>query len=143
MSKTWVVVAESSRAKIFELDKRNAPLVEIQGFAHTPSRLHQKELTSDLPGRTPGRHKLVQQTTTKENACNEFARSIRNHLDTARSKGKFNKLIIMSPPSFLGRLRKQLGATINKCVISEIDKNLVRHSISDIQAHLPFRLKTS
>ena len=142
MSKTWVVVAESSRAKIFELENRNAPLVEIQGFAHTPSRLHQKELTSDLPGRTPGRHKLIQQTTTKENASNEFARSIRNHLSAARSKGKFNKLIIMSPPSFLGRLRKQLGSAINKCVISEIDKNLVRHSTDDIQAHLPFRFNT-
>ena len=142
MSKTWVVVAESSRAKIFELEKRNAPLKEISGFAHTPSRLHQKELTSDLPGRTPGRHKLIQQTTTKENASNEFARSIRNHLSSARNKGQFNKLIIMSPPSFLGRLRKQLGSAINKCVISEIDKNLVRHSTQDIQSHLPFRFNT-
>jgi len=142
MSKTWVVVAESSRAKIFELEKRNAPLKEIQGLAHTPSRLHQKELTSDLPGRTPGRHKLIQQTTTKENASNEFARNIRNHLNSARNKGEFNKLIIMSPPSFLGRLRKQLGSAINKCVISEIDKNLVRHSTRDIQAHLPFRFNT-
>lgn len=142
MSKTWVVVAESSRAKIFELEKRNAPLKEIQGFAHTPSRLHQKELTADLPGRTPGRHKLIQQTTTKENACNEFARSIRNHLDAARNKGQFNKLIIISPPSFLGRLRKHLGSSMNKCVISEVDKNLVRHSTSDIQAHIPYRLSS-
>jgi len=139
MSKTWVVVAESSRAKIFELEKRNAPLKEIQGFTHIPSRLHQKELTSDLPGRTPGRHKLTQQTTVKENACNEFARNIREYLTNARSRGKFNKLIIMSPPSFLGRLRKQLGSAINKCVISEIDKNLVRHSVHDIQAHLPYK----
>jgi len=138
MSKTWVIVAESSRAKIFELEKRNSPLKEIQGLTHTASRLHQKEQTSDSPGRTPGQHKLMQQTTTKDNASNEFARSIRQHLDAARNKGKFTKLIIMSPPSFLGRLRKQLGSAMNKYVISEIDKNLVRHSTKDIQAHLPF-----
>ena len=137
MSKTWVIVAESSRAKIFEQEKRNAPLVEIQGLTHTPSRLHQKELTSDLPARTSGRHNLLQQTSSKENASNEFARSIRNHLDSARNKGMFNKLIIMSPPNFLGRLRKQLGSNVIKCVISEIDKNLVRHSTLEIQAHLP------
>lgn len=137
MSKTWVIVAESSRAKIFELEKRNSPLKEIHGLAHTQSRLHQQELTSDLPGRTPGQHKLMQQTTAKENASNEFARNICHHLDDARNKGLFNKLIIMSSPNFLGRLRKQLGSAMNKYVISEIDKNLVRHSTADIQAHLP------
>ena len=32
MPKTWVVVAESSRAKIFELDNRKTPLKEVEGF---------------------------------------------------------------------------------------------------------------
>ena len=123
MPNTWVVVAESSRAKIFELEKRNSPLKEILDFTHTPSRLHQKDPT--------------QQTTVKENASNEFARNLHDHLKAACNKRKFNKLIIMSPPKFLGRLRKQLGANINKYVISEIDKNLVRHSTQEIQAHLP------
>jgi protein required for attachment to host cells len=138
MAKTWVVVAESSRAKIFELEKRNSPLKEIQGFAHTSSRLHPKKLSADLTGRTPGQYKPSLPTATKAIASNEFAKNIGKHLDAARCKGKFSKLIIMSPPAFLGRLRKQLGSGMHKCVISEVDKNLVRHSIDDIQAHLPY-----
>ncbi|MBI3188201.1 MAG: host attachment protein [Gammaproteobacteria bacterium] len=142
MSKTWVVVAESSRAKIFELDKKNAPLIELQGFAHTPSRMHEHELTSDLPGRgtssTHGSHKYTNHTSPKEHESVEFARTLGTHLDSARNRGEFDKLIIMSPPAFLGQLRKELSVETSKYIVSEIDKNLVRHNTQDIQAHLPF-----
>ena len=137
MSKTWVVVAESSRAKIFELEKLSSPLKELQGLAHTPSRIHEQNLTSDLPGRTPGRHKLTSQSNAKDNESNIFARTIGSHLDSARNKGEFSRLIIMSPPSFLGKLRKHIGSETNKRIISEVTKNLVKHTTSEIQSHIP------
>ena len=138
MPKTWVVVAESSRAKIFELENKNAPLKELQGLANTSSRIHEQKLSSDLPGRTPGKHKLTSRTSIKQLESQQFARSIVEHLTNARNKQKFSKLIIMSSPGFLGQLRKQIGSKINKHVISEIGKNLVRHNTRDIQAHLPY-----
>ncbi len=143
MLKTWVVVAESSRAKIFELESKQKPLKELQGFAHTPSRLHEQDLTSDLPGRTHdshghGSHKMGNQSAIKDHESIEFAKTIGGHLDAARIKGLFTKLIIMSPPAFLGHLRKQLSAETIKHVVREIDKNLVRHDTKDIQAHIPF-----
>lgn len=143
MSKTWVVVAESSRAKIFELDKKNAPLRELQGFAHTASRSHEHNMTSDLPGRfmnstTHGSHKLSNHSSPKEHESVEFARVIGSHLDDARNRGQFDKLIIMSPPGFLGHLRKELSSETCKYIVSEIDKNLVRHNTQEIQAHLPY-----
>jgi protein required for attachment to host cells len=145
MPKTWVVVAESSRAKIYELQKRNLPLKELEGFAHTPSRVHEQALTSDLPGRSQdsrghGSHKMGTQVSAKEHESMEFARTIGQHLDAAHYKGKFDKLIIMSPPGFLGQLRKQLSAETRRSVHSEIDKNLVRHNTADIQQHLPFHI---
>lgn len=142
MSKTWVVVAESSRAKIFEIDKKNAPLIELQGFTHTPSRMHEQDLTSDLPGRgmsgSHGSHKFSTHTSPKEHESVEFARVLGSHLDEARNRGEFDKLIIMSPPAFLGHLRKEISNETSKYIVSEIDKNLVRHNTQDIQAHLPY-----
>lgn len=133
MPKTWVVVAESSRAKIFELEKLNSPLKELQGLAHTPSRMHKQNLASGLPNR----YKLTSQSNIKDNESNVFAKTIGSHLESARNKGKFSRLIIMSPPGFLGKLRKHIGSETNKRVISEVTKNLVRHSTSDIQSHIP------
>jgi protein required for attachment to host cells len=143
MSKTWVVVAESSRAKIFEIEKKNSPLIELEALAHPGSRVHEQELTSDLPGRSlnsasHGSHKMAAPSSAKEQESVEFARTISSHLDKAFTRGKFDKLIIMSPPAFLGQLRKELGSETSKRVVSEIDKNLVRHNTQDIQAHLPY-----
>ncbi|MCW9012849.1 MAG: host attachment protein [Gammaproteobacteria bacterium] len=138
MPKTWVVVAESSRAKIFELDKKNSPLKELQGLAHTCSRIHEKKLTSTLSGWVPEKHKLTSRTSIKQHESQVFARTIGKHLDNAYNRGKFSKLIIMSSPGFLGQLRKQIGTQIHKQIITAIDKNLVRHNTTDIQAHLPY-----
>jgi len=139
MSQTWVVVAESSRAKIFELDQEDRSLTELVGFAHTPSRAHANQLNTDMPGHSrhgKSSHQLGQEGRKHQQSA-QFARTIGDHLESARHKHQFNKLIVMSPPAFLGELRKTMTHETNKSVISEVDKNLVRHNIDDIQAHIP------
>lgn len=139
MSKTWVVVAESSRAKIYEVELTDSKktLKELMGLTHSVSRSHKKQLSGNL--QKESRHSLLTSSldTHKGHERIEFARTIGEHLNDARNKGKFNKLILMSPPKFLGDLRKNLGNETNKFVVSEIDKNLVRHNVKDIQAHMP------
>lgn len=143
MPKTWVVVAESSRAKIFELNKKNTPLKELQDFIHPASKLHEQKISSDLSGSSRvsyghGSHKMNSQTSIKKHEIKAFAKTISEYIEKARNKGKFQKLILMSPPSFLGQLRKQLSSETFKRIVSEIDKNLVKHKTCDIQAHLPY-----
>ena len=139
MSKTWVVVAESSRAKIYEIDKIKSKkhLKEISGFTHSISRSHKQNLSGSQ--QKESRHSQLTSSldSHKGHERIEFARSISEHLNSARNKGQFSKLILMSPPKFLGDLRKNLGHETNKRVVSEIDKNLVRHKIKDIEAHIP------
>ena len=48
MPVTWIVVADSSRARIFSKNGRT-PLREEAGFIHPESRLHEQDLTSDAP----------------------------------------------------------------------------------------------
>lgn len=139
MSKTWVVVAESSRAKIFEIEsnEEDKTLKEIKGFTHSTSRNHKSQLTGSQ--QKEGRQSKLTSTddTHGDNDRTVFARSLGQHLNSARNKGEFKKLILMSPPKFLGDLRKNLGHETNKFVVSAVDKNLVRHNVKDIQAHIP------
>ena len=139
MSKTWVVVAESSRAKIFEVESTESDktLKEIKGFTHSTSRSHKSLLTGSQ--QKIGRQSKLTSTddTHGDNDRTVFARSLGQHLNSARNNGEFKKLILMSPPKFLGDLRKNLGHETNKFVVSAIDKNLVRHNVKDIQAHIP------
>ena len=139
MSKTWVVVAESSRAKIYEINKNksNTNLKELSGFTHSISRSHKQDLSAEH--QKESRHSQLTSSldSHKSHERETFARSISQYLNSARNQGKFNKLILMSPPKFLGDLRKNLGHETNKYVVSEIDKNLVRHKIKDIKSHIP------
>ena len=63
MWKTWVVVAESSRAKIYGMKNLRTPLVELDDLIHPEGRLHARDLTSSRPGRAydisgRGRHAM-------------------------------------------------------------------------------------
>lgn len=145
MGTIWVLVAESSRAKLYEMAAARAPLAEIHEFSHPESRQHDQELTTDLPGRSfdskgQGRHAMEANMSPKEHEARVFARQIGQYLEEGRVKKRFRDLIIISAPAFLGLLRKNLSDATNQCVIQEIDKNLVQHDPADIRAHLPERL---
>jgi len=141
MSKTWVVVAESSRAKIFQLEQNESErsLKELKGFTHSNSRNHKSQLSGNQQKQSRHSQLTNLQDTHKDHEREEFARSLGQHLNHARNKGQFKKLILMSPPKFLGDLRKNLGHETNKHVVSAIDKNLVKHNVQDIKAHIPTR----
>ena len=141
-NKTWVIVAESSRAKIYELDKKNSPLVALKEFA-APSSTQTHAITTDIAlnndnSSTQDSHHFKYASPTKQDKGLTFARKISNHLDNACNNGQFDKLIIMSSPAFLGQLRKQLKQSTNRYIVSEIGKNLVRHDTQSIRAHIPF-----
>ena len=54
MKPTMIVVADSARARIFTADSASSPLNEIETMAHPEGRMHDREITSDLPGKGVG-----------------------------------------------------------------------------------------
>ena len=145
MSITWVVVAESSRAKIYEMDSPQAPLRDIREFTHPDSRKHEHDLTSDLPGRAfdsmgRNRHAMEANMSAKQHEALLFAQQLSHYLESSRLDKEFDDLIIVSAPAFLGLLRKNLTDATSRRVIQEIDKNLVQHDAAEIRAHLPERI---
>ncbi|RKZ78862.1 MAG: host attachment protein, partial [Gammaproteobacteria bacterium] len=54
MKSIMVVVADSSRARIFTTDSPSSPLNEIETMAHPEGRMHEQNMVSDLPGKDFG-----------------------------------------------------------------------------------------
>jgi len=145
MANTWIVVAESSRAKVFTGKGRQAGLELLETFEHPEARQHERDLASDRPGRAfdsagQGRHAMEQDIGPKEQETIRFAKQIAGYLEAARVKGGFNRLILVAAPRFLGELRQQLSANTTALVTDEIGKNLVQQEPEDIRKHLPERL---
>jgi protein required for attachment to host cells len=144
MAITWVLVAESSRAKFFEVDSPKGALKEIDDMIHPASSMHEQKITSDLPGRgydgKGGHHKMEEPTSIKEHEQEEFAKQVCDKLESGRVDNKYHKLVIVAAPHFLGYLRKCMGSEVQKLVAEEINKNIVQLKNEDIRQHLPERL---
>ncbi len=141
MKLTWILVADSSRARIFKAEKGSS-IHEIEDLAHPEGRLHEQELTSDLPGKDAdksgvGKHAFQDQVEPKQQEAIDFAKRIARHLDKSYSDKKFEQLMIIAAPSFLGTLRKQFSDEIKQRICFELDKNITIHSTDDIRKHLP------
>jgi len=138
MQTTWIVAADSSRARILQVVGREHRLVEIQDFLNPKGRTHDRELITDAHPRfsghggvgksgerpTSGPGSDRQETAAVEHETELFAKQIDRYLDKARVKGRFDKLYLVAPPKFLGLLRQNLGKETAKHVVEEIDKDL-------------------
>ena len=139
--KTMIVVADSSRARIFTADSAHAPLNEIETMAHPEGRMHEQNMVSDMPGKDSGKggggdHAYQEKIEPKKQEMIEFAKRIADYLDGARNANKLDKLLIVAAPAFLGELRTHLSAETSKKIAFELDKNLAQHDVEDIRKHL-------
>jgi protein required for attachment to host cells len=141
MSKTWVVVADNSRARFFSADTPASQLLETETLSHPEARLHQADLVSDRPGRDRnsgiGTHNMGHESDAKDESAIRFATEVCNRLEQGRIKSQFDKLYIVAAPSFLGLIRKHQSAALKKIVAGEVAKNMAMKGAAEIKKNLP------
>jgi protein required for attachment to host cells len=140
----WVLVADNSRAHLFSAQSGNGALAEVESFVHAESRLHDRDLTSDLPGRAfdslgGGRHAMEQRVDPKDEQAIRFAEELIAHLEDGRVHHRYDRLYVAAPPALLGMLRERYGQ-IAPLVAGEVDKHLTQCTPDELRAHLPDRL---
>lgn len=142
MKPAMIVVADSTRARIFTANSASSPLHEIETMAHPEGKLHDRDITSDLPGKDvggdgSGGHAYQSKTDPKKHELAAFAKRVAGHLDEMSNTHNASGILLVADPSFLGELRTHLSKAISKKVVFELDKNLTHHSPDDIRSHLP------
>lgn len=141
MTTTWILVANHSRARFFSVET-SSELRELEDMYHSEARLHDRELTEDLPGKIKnvggvGGHAFEQPTDPKQHEADVFAHRIVRFLEDAYHANRFDRLLLIAEPSMLGLLRKAMPDTITRHVAFELDKNITTFDIPDIIGHLP------
>lgn len=140
-ARTWVVVAEAGRARIFRQEHPGADLEELEDLLNPEARARERELTSDDHGRTfdsrgAGRHAKEPKVSAKKQGEQEFANEICRLVEEARNAKEFDRLILVAAPEFLGLLRKNLSRDADRLTTREIQKNLVREDREIILSQL-------
>ncbi|MBS3955127.1 MAG: host attachment protein [Methylomicrobium sp.] len=141
MLSTWVVVADSSRARFFSLLSRTEPMQEFDGMVHVEGRMRELDEVSDRQGgiaggHGEGDHTFEAPTDFKHHEAELFAKQIGVKLERGRVNNEYAKLILIAPPAFLGVLRESLNSHVSDLVIKSLHKNLVVEDESVIREHI-------
>ncbi len=141
----WVIIANSSQARIFKAGPNREQLDEIEALVHPESRMHTGDIISDNQGEAVGstgneRYPMEPATSPKKNEHIAFARQISSFLEDLRNQGKIEKIYLAANPAFLGLLRQELSSTISQCVQEEIGKDITHLTNKEIREYFPYVL---
>lgn len=136
----WIIVCDGRKALILE----NVGDHEFPNLREREVRLHPDAPTHELGTDAPGRlhpalgaaRSSVEQTDWHDEAERTFLRDLVQHVDAAVRTGQTRALTVVAPPRALGVLRKSYTTSVAKAVQREIDKDLVRHPIHEIERQL-------
>ncbi len=142
MRNIWILVAESSQAKIYQAELTLDTITELHHLEHQESRMRERDITSDLPGSNAAsgsgsHHRFEPHTGIKEQETINFAREINGLLDEGRRAKAYAKLAVIASPDFLGQLRSGMNPQVRKLVAHEVDKNVVRAPEAELRKLLP------
>jgi len=136
----WVVVCDGAKALILENagDTENPNLKTREVYEQKDTATH--ELGTDKPGRAAGvdgkTRSAVSQTDWHDRTEQAFLEDLAKRLDAAISAGETKSIVMVAPPRALGVLRKAYSSTLRQAVRAEIDKDLVKVPVYEIEKHL-------
>jgi protein required for attachment to host cells len=136
----WVVVCDGAKALVLENagDAKfpNLKMREVYEQKDMPTHL----LGADKPGRTHSsvgqNSSAVTQTDWHNQAEQAFLTHLAQKLDAEVVAGKVKSLILVAPPRALGMIRHVYSHVLRGAIRTEIDKDLVKHPVHDIEKHL-------
>lgn len=142
VSRTWLLVADAARARIFAVDLEAHALNRIPKHELDAETAPSRELGSDRPGRTfdsagQGRHAKEPPTDPHRYEKRRFAHRLAVLLTAELRQGAFDRLLVVAPPQMLGDLRADYSDDVRAALVEEIAKDLTALAPHELEARLP------
>jgi protein required for attachment to host cells len=140
-----------NNALVFVGDGRKALFLRNHGDAKFPNlkteTVLEEENTatheqgSDRPGRLgevalAGRRSSVEPTDWHDIEEHRFARKVAAIVEEMVRSNQTRALFIVAPPKTLAELRNAFHADVKACIVAEINKDLTKHPLHEIERHL-------
>jgi protein required for attachment to host cells len=136
----WVVVCDGAKALVLENvgDEKFPNLKTREVYQQDDPKT--REQGSDAPGRAISSvgeaRAAMDQTDWHEQSERRFLEKLAARLDAAVQAGEAKSLVIAAPPRALGALRRVYTHGLRGAVTAEIDKDLVKMPVHEIEKHL-------
>ena len=137
MKPTWILIADGSRARLFEQPQPQEQWREIRAWVHPASRLRTEALAYDQLGRASkgqaGAASFVPRTSPKQREHRRFAQELAQHLDWGVRSGQCDALVLIASNSLLGELRQALPTQAAKRVLWSASVDLTSYAGRELQ----------
>jgi protein required for attachment to host cells len=136
----WVVVCDGARALVLE----NAGDPDLPNFKTREVLKHKSAATHEQGTDAPGRahssvgagRSAVGQTDWHDQDETAFLEGIARQLDVLLASGEVKSIVVVAPPRALGVLRRAYSPALRQAIRCEVDKDLVKMPIHEIEKHL-------
>jgi protein required for attachment to host cells len=146
-----VVVADAAVARFYDMDRHDSPMHETVTMQDPLAHLHDREFTSDRPGRMTAHgsadrskrgavahHGLGSEADSpRVHEMRAFVHRIAQELEKSLQEKKFDRMVLMAGPRVLGMLRDALSPAARLSVAAEINNDLIHLGVEAVRAHLP------
>lgn len=142
MSKTYVLVADAVRARVFALEGESGKLREVFCVSHPEARQPGTACASDRPARVHDRqghhrHAIEPRSDLVDEEGRRFAAELVATLEGMRARAELDRLVVFAPPRFLGQLRARFGRDLQRAVVHELDRDFTLAGPEVLRAHVP------
>lgn len=140
--RTWILLADGSRARILVSDARLTLARPLRDLAHPQSRAKGIDLSAGDRGRTQGpemdprKSAMEPNTSPHQVELHRFAVEVVRALEQGRLAGAFERLIVAAPPQFLGLLRDGMTAPLRAMLLADLPKRLTDIPDDDVADRL-------
>jgi protein required for attachment to host cells len=142
--RTWIVVADSARARFFTVSDDPAKLVPARAadMVAPLNRRPTRDLKSDKPGRSYSssrsgvRHAFEPPHDYRKIEKHRFSDAVAKALHEASENKAFDRLVLVAPRRSLGELRSLLSARVKKQISQEIAKDFTGETVARLWRQL-------
>jgi len=124
MEKTWILIANSERARCFERNASDHSLVELTDFVFPRTTLTGEAGGGDLTGAAGKGHgrtghagtQFEPHTEAQDKARNSFARQLADYLNDAVTDKRCSSLVLIANSPMLGDIKPLLNPAAGKAL---------------------------
>lgn len=144
-----VVVADRAEARFYDTERLGSKLALVGQMTDPAAHLRNRDYKSERPGRVfdhapsgarrgaVAHHDTGGEREPLKHEAELFARRIVDELEKAHHRDRFDKVVLIAAPEFLGNLREVMPKSLHAMLALEIRKDLVHQDERAIRTHLP------
>lgn len=135
MQTTWILVANQSRAHLWNYNPNDNSLMPVDDIPHPEGRAKDSELVTDrnhdsndrgnsFDGMGAGQRTMDPQQSPSERDTEMWAGDLAERLRKERGRGAYDQLVLVAAPTMLGAIRNKLDTATERVLVTRIDADI-------------------